>query len=95
MATKAKARQARIQKQIKQVLRTFDKSRVFSAHDMATAMGEIWARPPNQREVAHSLIRLGGERVISRARHMERVGIAGNTNMWSVDENWQRRELGI
>lgn len=86
--TKAQAKQARIQKQIMKLLKTFREDRVFSAHDMAAAMREVWSRTPNHREVAHALVRLGDKRIITRARHAERMGIAGNTNMWQVNPVW-------
>tara|TARA_R110001592_G_scaffold102696_1_gene289735 strand:+ start:217 stop:507 length:291 start_codon:yes stop_codon:yes gene_type:complete len=90
--TKAQAKQIRLQRQIKQVLTTFEPTRVFSAHDMASAMGEVWKRIPTHREVAHSLIRLGEQNIINRARHYERQAIYGQTNMWSVNPAWLRRE---
>lgn len=86
--TKAQARQRRIQNQIKKLLVNYNPDRVFSAHDMASAMREVWSRVPNQREIAHTLIRLGELRVVVRARDYERQGIEGNTNMWRVNSVW-------
>lgn len=88
--TKAQAKQARLKKQICQVLLNYNRERVFSAHDMASAMGEIWSRPPNPREVSHALIRLGKERIIVRARHWETQRNEGHTNMWMKNPDWSR-----
>ena len=86
--TKAQARQNRIQRQIKQLLKTYHPERVFSAHDMASSMREVWSRVPTNREISHALIRLAEQRVVNRARHYERQSNAGNTNMYVVNAHF-------